>query len=266
MPPHFPAMVLAELRAVFGRWSARGALILAVVVALLCVAGLDLVRDQAVDAQVNNMPIQSIVDMTWRGAVAWTLKARNFFVLPMLLVLATAASVSGELADHTLREALVRPVNRWAVLAAKLIALMVLSAATLLASLVPAVLGGAATFGTEGDLGPVMLGFLASWGSDLGLLVMTMALAVFVRNVGGVVVAVVMFLMADWVARLLLGLVGMIGLQAASRFADVLPGAALACWEGWSDGWQWEPFAGLVALIAVSLAVALTRFQSMDVP
>jgi len=266
MPPQFGKMVLAELRAVFGRWSARGALILAVVVALLCVAGLELVRDQAVNAQVNNMPVQSMVDMTWRGAAAWTLKARNFFVLPMLLVLATAAAVSGELADHTLREVMVRPVNRWSVLMAKFIALAVLSAATLAVSLAVAVMGGAATFGTEGELGPVSLGFLASWGSDLGLLAMTMAVGVFVRNVGGVVVAVILFLFADWVARMLLGLVAMIGLQAASGIADMLPGAALACWEGWSDGWAWQPFAGLAALIAVALAIALGRFQSMDVP
>ena len=43
-----------------------------------------------------------------KEGLAWS----NFFFLPMVLVLAMASSVAGELSDQTLRDALCRPISR----------------------------------------------------------------------------------------------------------------------------------------------------------
>jgi hypothetical protein len=142
----------------------------------------------------------------------------------------------------------------------------VLSAATLTVSLVPSVAGGAILYGIEGDIGPLLLGYLASLASDLGLFAMTLAVAVFMRSVGGVVVILVLYLMMDLGARGLLGVVGAFGVEWAPQAGRMLPGSALACWEGYASGWEWEPFVGLVVLVIAGLAVALVRFQRMDVP
>ncbi len=259
-------MLAAELRVVFGRRSGQAALALALALGVLAAATLHILRQSTVDAQVNGLPVQSMVDLSWRGVASWGLRARNFFALPTLLVFATAASLAGEIGDHTLRELLVRPVPRWKVLAVRLFALAILSAATLLATLVPALAGGAAIFGTEADIGPVLLGYLASWASDLGLIALAAAVAVFVRGVAGVVVLVVLALLADLVARGALTVAAGLGVDGAETVRALLPGSSLACWEGWASGWDPAAFAGLALLLAAGLAVAFARFQRMDVP
>jgi hypothetical protein len=267
-PAHLLKMVMAELSSTFRRGSGIGALVVAVTVAAVVGAVMQAITGQMDTASVNGMPVSSIVDLSMKGLAGWALQGRNLFVLPMLLVLATASTVSGELGDQTLREALARPVPRWSVVFAKLFALSSLSAATLLATLLPALVGGAAMFGTEGEIQMLLLGYAASWASDLGLIVLTFAVASFLRNVGGVVVIIVLFLMVDMGARAALGLMGMFDVEAAIQIARMLPGEALACWEGWKEigGFDWRQFAGLGGLIVAGLAVTLGRWYRMDVP
>jgi len=266
MPPHFPKMVMAELRAVFGRNSGKGAVILAFVVGILAAVALNYAQQQAANVQANGMPVANMIDTSWRGVCSFALGARNLFILPMLLVLATASTLSGEVGEHTLREILVRPVSRWSIVLAKFLALTTLSAATLIATLLPALLGGATLFGTEAEIGPVLLGYLASWSSDLGLIAMAMLIASFMRNVGGVVVVVVLYLMVDKAFGLLLKLLGTLGVEKAATIQPFVPGNALACWEGWENGWESGQFIGLAVLFVVCMAGTLLRVQRMDVP
>ncbi len=267
MVPHLPKMILAELRAVFSRASGLGALIVAFTVGALTLAGVQWVISRGGDAQVNGANVTQMVDATWVGTAGYALKARNFFILPMVLILAVGNTFSLEIGDQSLREVLVRPVTRWSVMLAKVLALTALSACTLLVTWTVSALGGAALFGATGSILDVSLGYLASLASDVGLIALTTAVAVFFRGVGGVVVSVVIALMVDMAARGVLKLVGALGAEAAKEASKFLPGAALACWEGWKGG-EWEPtsFIGLGVLISACFTIAMVRFQRMDVP
>jgi ABC-type transport system involved in multi-copper enzyme maturation permease subunit len=282
MPPHFPAMVKAELQAVFLRWSGRAALILALLSAFAAVYGLYFVNEQAQQVKMGGMPVGGSLDLTWRGTLDWALSARNFFVIPLLLVLSSASSLAGEIADNTLREVLVRPVSRVSVFLAKFLALAGLSAASLVLSWAGAALGGAAVFSMDADIGWVSLGYLASFFSDLGLITLTLAISSLTRSVGGVVVGIILYLIADLGARLLLKALGAFGVEWAKQFAPYVPGNALAVWENWEswgsvsfdasnwqaawDAWGGGNFAGLAVLLTLSCAVAITRLSRMDVP
>jgi hypothetical protein len=138
----------------------------------------------------------------------------------------------------------------------------------------PSLLLGTVLYGADGPTVDVLLGYAASLGTDLGIIAFGFVASTVVHSVGGVVVSVILLLMLDagarlllWVRELLLGLMQQsVGAEVEPiRYSRFLPGAALDCWKGWTEGWTWEPFAGLVVLITVSLAVAVFRFQRMDV-
>ena len=137
------------------------------------------------------------------GASGYALFVRNFFVLPMLLFLATASSVAGERANGTLRELVVRPVPRWSILAAKTVALWALSIFTLVGTFLASILLGWAIFAepaagaAAGSVVRVFLGYAASFVSDVALIALGLALATFMRSVGGVVVSLLLLLMVD---------------------------------------------------------------------
>jgi ABC-type transport system involved in multi-copper enzyme maturation permease subunit len=267
IPRHFHKMFLAELKKTLLRGSGIGSLLIAAAVGLLAVGGMGLADYLGQEAAVNGLPLDQIIEFSGATTAGWALRARNFFLLPLLLLWATGASFAGELKERTLRELLARPVPRWSVLLAKLLALSVLSALTLVVTAVLSGGLGALLFGIEGEWGPLALGYLASWPSDLGLLSMGILAALLLRNVAGVVVVVVLYLALDMVARVLLSLIGKLpSLELAADIARFLPGEALAAWEGYLDGWQAMSWAGLAVLIALCLGGATLRLMRMDVP
>jgi ABC-type transport system involved in multi-copper enzyme maturation permease subunit len=260
-------MFLAETRKTLLRGSGIAAILIAAGVALLAVGAMALAEYLGGEASVNGLPLEQILQVSGATVTGWALRARNFFLLPLLLLWAAGASFAGELKDHTLREQLVRPVPRWSVMLAKLLALGVLSGITLAVTGLLAAGLGALLFGVDGDWLALALGYLASWPSDIGLLCMGILVAVWIRNVAGVVVGVVLYLAFDLVARLLLSLIGKLpSVAVAGDIARFMPGEALAAWEGYLGDWSWMSFAGLALLIALCLAVALVRFVRMDVP
>ena len=261
----FLLMWRSEIVKIFSRGGGLATLVVAAGVAGLAVMGLYWAVRMGGDATINNQPLDSLVRFDGATAFTWALKARNFFILPLLILWSTGASLAGEIRDRTLREALVRPVPRWSVLLAKLAALASLSACTLLITGALSAVAGAALFGVEGQWGPVSLGYLVSWLSDLGLIALGLAAAVWLRSVAGVVVGVVLFLMADLGIRLVLKLLAFVGLEAAPELARWMPGEALGAWAGFQDGWSVASFTGLGLLFLIALGVALARLQRMDV-
>ncbi len=267
-PAHFWRMVQAELRAVFGRTSGKAVIILSALVPILAAIAMNRAMISAEEATFNGTPASTFLDMTWRGVLDWALTGRNFFILQLPLVLAAAGTLAGELGDNSLREALTRPVPRWAVIAAKMCALTALSASSLLLTWVVALAGGGMVAGTEGDIGGVSLGFAASLGSDLGLIAAAMLAAVFLRSVGSVVVVVIMTLIVDMALGYGFKGLGVLGVEWARAAADYLPGNALDVWQGWNaaEGFDPRQWAGLAVLFVVGLGGALFRFQRMDIP
>ncbi len=266
MPPQLPRMILAEIRAVFGRSSGRAALVIAALLGILAVVGLHQAGEVAAEVKSNGVPAAGMLDVDLKGALGWSLQFRNFFVLPLLLSLSAAASLSGELAGNTFRELLVRPVPRWSVIVAKTVALMALSAATLGLTFSTALVGGAAVFGMAEGVGAVAAGFATTWLCDLGLVVMTLLLASFLRSVGGVVVALALYLMADRMVGMGLGLLGSLGVDWASAVRPYLPGNALSLWADWDGSFDGGKAIGLAGLIVVCFAGTVLRVQRMDVP
>jgi hypothetical protein len=265
----FLLMLRAEIRKVFTRGSAFGAIAVAFAVGLLAVGAMWEARSMQEGASITGAPIASLVTFSGVGAAGWALWMRNFFVLPLLLLLATAASTAGEMADRTLREDLVRPMPRWSVLAAKLGALCLLSAVTLVASLVPSLAAGAALFGLgEGEPGlhRLALGYAASFASDLGLFSLGLLASMFMRSVGGVVVAVVLVLLADRAAWGALKLAAMLGVGTAERVLPWTLVNAMGAWEDWAGAWEPARFAALALLVIVATAASLARFSRLDVP
>jgi ABC-type transport system involved in multi-copper enzyme maturation permease subunit len=265
-PHHFLRMYLAETRKTFTRGSAVAALGVAAAVAIVSLVAMKFAANAGSDATMNGQPLAKLFEASGGTVTGWALKARNFYVLPLLLLWATGSSFAGEIRDHTLREVAVRAVPRTAILAAKLVALLTLSAGTLVVTgLLTAVLG-ASFFGAEGTWLDLLGGYAASWLSDLGLLSLGTLAALYLRSEAGVVVGVTLALMADLGLRLVLKLAGVLGVTSAASITPWLPGSALGAWEGYSSGWAWEPFASVTALIVIVLGLAVWRFQRLDIP
>ncbi len=275
IPSQLPAMIRVELRAVFARASGISAVVLSFAIGLACVAAMQQAAANMDAASVNGMPIGAMMSVSAATCAGWALQVRSFFLLPLLLLLATGATFAGELADNTLRETLVRPVPRWSVLVAKLVALMGVSAASLVAALVPTMAGGALLFGTDDQTVAVLLGYLASLGSDLGFIAFGLLAGTIVRSVGRVVVSVAVLMVLNIGLSVLLMIrekfLGWIRppeemvVEPLLKAAELLPLPALRCWTGWSEGWVWENFAGLALLVGLSLALTLWRFGRMDI-
>ncbi len=266
MPRHFGAMIRAELRAVFGRASGKIALGAGLLIPLVVAVVLTWFQQKTVDARFNGMPIDQLADLSIRGVAGYSLMVRNMVVLPLLLVLATAAAVAGERKENTLREVMVRPVPRWTIALAKVLALLVLSGGSLLLTLLPSLGMGLALFDTSSPIHRVLLGYLACMGTDLGLICLAMLAGAFVRSVGGVVVLLVLLMLGDLAGRMVLTLAGNLGVEDALVIVEYFPGAALDAWEGWKDGFVWKQFLGLGVLIAGTFGVTALRFTRMDVP
>ncbi len=283
MPKQFFRMIAVEVLKVFTRGSGLGALVVALLVGALAALAMNGLMQVQEGVQLNGQGLGGLVQFDVVGVAAKALSARNFFVLPLLLFLATGASMAGEHADRTLRELVVRPVPRWSILAAKFAALASLSAATLLVTFVTSVALGWPLVGppqidqsvAEGaeSLARVSLGFAASFVSDLCLLALGLALSTFVRSVGGVVVSLVLVLLADraiWMGLNGVGLAQRMMTGAPEPWVDealkwTLVGAQ-ACWEGWETSFEPGQFVAVTAYTVLACLVATLRFGRSDVP
>ena len=266
MPPQFLRMLWMELVTVFKRRTGIAVLVVALLVPIAVLGAIALIKARTVGLTVQNTPAEQLMQFTAAEAAGWALRGRNFFVLPLFLLLATGEAFAAEREDRTLRELLVRPVPRWSVLAVKFLALFALALVSLGLSLIPSIVGGFAISQDPGPVWDLLLGYLASAASDAGLISLGLLAGTFVRGAGGVVVSVIALLMLDMGARGLLWIMGKAGLTWADQVSGLLPGASLAAWEGWTSGWAWQPFAGLAVLLGVCLGATLLRLQRADVP
>lgn len=269
-------VIRAELIKVFTRGSGIALMAMAVAVPFVCAFAMWVVVNQS-GASLNGQSVQSLVSASAIDLGGWALRLRNFYVLPLFLLLAAAQTTAGELSDRTMRDMLVRPVPREGVLAARVVALAVLAALGLLLTFVLSVGLGALFFGV-GDLtdtaafgaaaGKLLLGYTASLASDLGLIVLALLVSLFIRSVGGVVVATVMLLLADMALNGALSAASMFGLEVAKELKPWTLGYALSCWEGYSspEGFDVRSFVSLAGITAAMAILAILRFRRMDVP
>ncbi len=282
-PTLLGALWRAETLKLFSRGSARFGLGIA---ALASVAGVfalwQLSGSQMV---VNGASVESLLAESANApaALRWGLYLRNFFILPAFVILLSAQSLAGELQARTLREELLRPVPRWAMLVAKWGALGAWIGATLGVAWVIGAVGGMILLGTGGPWAEVALGYLACFCCDLGLAAISLAVAVLVHGVAGTVVGTFLFLVLGvflgWGLLFLSWLAGIDAVRTSAgglvwvldwvvKAEPWLPPAALRAWMGVSPAtdWIWQSFASLAGITSAALALAARRLAGLDLP
>jgi ABC-type transport system involved in multi-copper enzyme maturation permease subunit len=269
--PSLGQLLRTEVRLLLSRGSARAALAVALVVGIVPVlAGLKMQGMGPGGPSLNGVPVNQLVQLDGVTVAGWALQGRNFFVLPLFLVLATAASFAEDLHDRTLREVLLRPLSRVDLLVARWGALAALSAATLLLTCVPSLALGLALFGMpafgQPEVVDVVGGYAASFLSDLGLLALTTLVALFLKNAGSVVASLILILGLDMGVRLVLKGLKMLGMESATALVPWTFGDALACWEGWKDAWSIQQLLAVLAWTAALALLSSVRLRRMDVP
>jgi ABC-type transport system involved in multi-copper enzyme maturation permease subunit len=135
-------------------------------------------------------------------AARWSLWVRDFWLMQAFVLLLASQSFAGELQARTLREDLVRPVGRSAVLAAKLGAVGLWIVMSLALQYLLSVGLGTVLFGTDGPWRDVTLGYVGSGLADLLFAAVVFAVAAVVRSVVGTAVGLLLFIvfskLAGW--------------------------------------------------------------------
>lgn len=266
MPRQLPRMLMAELRKLLSRGVGQVGLIVAVLIAAAAVGALYVWREAQGGVTVNGQPGASFVRFEVATGLDWSLRARNFFVMPLILLTLTAQSLAGEWQERTLRSLVLRPVPRWSVLAAKAGALWSWSFLTIALTYATALGASALLFEQTLPISGVSIGFLATSLSDLGLICIGLLVGTALQSVPAVIVATLLFLMADRALALALSGATLVGVQGASAVHELLPGTALGAWSGYAEGWSESAFFGLALLLIFTSALTLWRFQRADVP
>lgn len=270
IPAHFPSVLYAELLKLYTRPSGLVTLGISGLVAMI-VAGVAAWLDHNI-RQGNVQGPGAMSDAAQFTAILvgdWALYGRNFFVLPLMLLLVTATAVVGEYNDRTLREITVRPLSRFSILLAKLMALMSLSALSLTFTFGIAFSAGLAAFGMppSWEMVPsLLLGYGASLLSDLAVISLGLLASMLLGSVGGVLVGAAFLLGLDLAFRGFLHLLGFFQFSGAAALLPWTLGYALDCWQGWKDGWEPQRFISVVAVGIGAFALAQLRFSRMDVP
>lgn len=291
-------LVLAELVKLSSRSSVRLGLILMVAVAVFT-SGLLMVVEQSVELRDTSgmlppdpgaaaAPVapaaaasgEHAFDFTVVDAMGWSLWVRNLFLFRLLLIAVISVVIAGEFSGRTLREDLLRPVSRSAVLAAKWLAI---SAFVVLAALLPYVVSagmGIVIFGPGEGLGDTTTQYALSVIGDLGFMTLVMAIALAVRSVPGTIGGVMLYWVVDQLLGWSLGLAK--GFKSLVEGQMVLPPwfenlVALRPWlpssafnvhEGYGTplAATWESYVALGVITVVAYVVADRVFDRIDVP
>lgn len=280
-PPSWPALFQAELRKLMSRTSARVGLLLAVAIGL----GLPIARGayQLLVIQIaarNGGDVSLIPPADPTVPIYAALWLRNFFVMRVLLIMVGALSFAGEFQSRTLREDLLRPVSRPAVLMAKWAALVAWVGGGLVLTGATSTLASVIAFPGGEGFGHLLLQYAVALLADAGFAAVVLMVAVLSRSVAGTLAGMFLFYLLDLAVAIGFGLLAslpdQVGLPpevraAAGQVSPWLPSAAFAAWNGgtiWSGGGDWSvpAFVSLGVVTLVSLAVAIWRFERLDVP
>jgi len=253
---------------VLRRRSSAGALwVVSAVIPVLVVLGYrSLMGDGESGLQFNGQPINQLISFSGPDAAQFSLRARNFFIVPLFLLFLSGQTLAGERSTHVLREQLVRPVSRTHVLLSKVAVLWIWSAVSILLNLVIALAIGTPLLGSEGPWLQIILGHFATLFTDLGLIVFGMLLSAYTRSAATVVVVGMIGLGVDWGVRLGLTGLGFLGVESANAFGAFMPGTGLNFWASIEGGWSPEAAVCLLVWIGTGALLLHRRVVSMDVP
>ena len=264
----------AESRKLLSRTMGRLGLLLAVMLGFFGPLMLQFLASSG--GEFNGTPVSEIYPQTAPDALLWSLYFRNLFVMRLVLVGLVALSFAGEFHARTLRDELVQPVPRWAVLLAKWASHSTWLAIGGALSWLVAMVLGAILFGTDGPWRDAAFAWSTTILCDCGFAALALAAAVWIRSVAGTLILMVFFIGVDTVIGAFLWLLETFGqaselpwaITIAIQTRPWLPSHALGLWAAWAGGEPvvWQNIAGLALYTALGLALAWLRFRRMDVP
>lgn len=270
----------AELTKLAGRPSARLALVALV---LLGASGpLLLLFGSSSHVSLNGVDIAEKMDLSVPNAIGWSLAIRGFYLGQTALLLLASQSWAGEYAAHTLRDELVRPVSRTAVLAAKALSLAAFSLVTHAgALLVAALVGLIALRGGDGDWGRALAATAAAWVCEVAFLPFAFAVPIVTRSVAGGLAGAFLFVLLErlltyglvvlgWVADAMPPQLATVpeALRAVVELSAFLPSAGWTAWADLArgDGVLWQHWVALLAWAVGAAVVADRTFARSDIP
>ena len=248
-------LVRAESRKLMSRTAARLGLVVSAALGFLVPLVLAGVSDEWM---INAMSMRDLVPYHAPGGLQWALEVRNLYIMRMLLLVLAASSFAGELKAGTLKEDLLRPVSREAVLAAKWVALSLYAGVALLATLGVGSITSLIAFGAEGPWTVPLVGFGATWLTDIAFVGVALAISVYVRSVPfSIGAAFLLLILGDMTGMGVWGLYTLAEnlpngethslLAAAHTGYPWLPSTALSAWKGYRPTEPW-PFSGIEGL------------------
>lgn len=274
-------LLKAELLKLSARPAARLALVALVLAGALGPLAQWFVKNTAIT--MNGTPVSEQLDLCAAAGLAWTLRIRGFYVAQVALLLLASQSFAGELGARTLRDELVRPVSRSAVLAAKLGALAAFDLVALAGAVGVAVLVGLVLLPGTGQAAwsGVLLGAAATWWCEVGFATFALAVSVLTRSVAGGLAAAFLFLLAERGVAVALTLASWVAMAAPPQLLQIPPAVEVVLQlapflptAGWTAAedlvraqpftWQhWVALGGWTVLAAV---LADRTFARADVP
>ncbi|HHO50417.1 MAG TPA: hypothetical protein ENK18_05970 [Deltaproteobacteria bacterium] len=277
---HLGQLVLAEILKLQSRTSARAGWLALALLGALPPAFLAMMGDATVTA--GGGPVQ--FDLSAANGVRWALVVRNFYIAQTFLLLLGAQSLAGEYQARTLREDLLRPVPRWAVLGAKWGALSAWSGVAVALQWVVAVVVSVLLLGSEGDATwkAVFLGHLAAWLCDTSFAAVVLLASAATRTATGTIAAVFLFVALDkflgWILWIGKGIRDSLPLDVSEQVPAVVDWLLVAspylpsrAWGIWSEVSLSEPpvLQSWLSLVGITLLAALATeriFARTDVP
>lgn len=270
----FGLIVLAETVKVFSRLSARVGLLMSIAVGASMPLLLWLFLNSGL--MVNGIESEDYFAATPTDGISWALSARNLLLVRAFLVVLGAQAFAGELSARTLREALLRPVQRDAVVFAKWLSLLVWDAVSLGLTFVSAAGLGMLLLGLDGVWKDVLLATFVNLFCDAGVIAVVFAVGVLTRStvatIAGLIVALVLDKALGMTMMLAAGIAG--ALETSPIVVSVLdswpmlPSAAFGLWAGLlPDGVvDARSVASLLILTAGGLLVTMLALRRMEVP
>ena len=257
-------LIKAEWMVISRRGATRGLLLISALLPLLVTLVLGAASGSSLE--FNGRPINEMVSFSGAQSAMVSLRVRHFFVLPMFILFVTGSSFAAERADHTLRERLVRPVSRDALLGAKLAVLAALCVLSLVINFVMSAGLGSIWMGTDGQWLNAILAHAMSVGTDVGIISLGLLLSMTFRSAAMVVVVGLVLFVFDKVVSMGLGLLGLLGAEGSAMYSDLLPSTGWNVWILPPDGVSWMALLNLLLWTALMAGTARYRLLRMDVP
>lgn len=275
---HFLAILRVEAIKIFRHPAGRIGLVIAFCFGL--VGPLGILWFGSSSTVINGAPLSESLLFEAPQGIIWSLRARNISHIIRLIILAMGAmALAGEIKSRTLREALLRPVPRWAIPVSKWLALGIWIVVANAITWVASALVGALFLSPSGEWAEAAKAMATTTAGDLGLAAIVLLLAALTRSVAASIVLAVVMVLANWFSRVFMQFAEFIAAQTQqpelgsvlSTIRPWLPSYALDGWTAYAlpylslgDDW-WKPLVTLTMICVFGIGLTSLRLDRLDI-